>query len=143
MRRPLLATPSHTGRPRKQPPADAVTRIAELAAEGFSVRGVAAGLGTSVDVLNRWMDENSALKEAFDAGRERERHALHNVLYRLATEEKDKISAMFLLKSRHGYREGDQGEQANRVSINFTLPGALKPDEFVEVVRNDASNRTK
>jgi hypothetical protein len=42
---------------------------------------------------------------------------------------------MFLLKSRHGYREGEQEQQGNRVQITFNLPGAKKPEEFVEEVR--------
>jgi hypothetical protein len=74
-------------------------------------------------------------------GRKLERHTLHNALYRLATEQGDKIAAMFLLKARHGYREGDQGDQANRVSINFTLPGAMKPEAFT--VENEPSPRTE
>lgn len=137
MRKPLLDTPTvgahgkTIGRPRKQPPADAAERITALAADGFSVLGVARRMGVNQEVLTRWFDEQPALKEAFDVGRENERYALHNMLYRLATEGGDKIAAMFLLKARHGYREGDQGEQANRVSINFSLPGALKPESFV------------
>lgn len=137
MRRPLLDAPTVSphgktiGRPRKQPPTDAAERITALAADGFSVLGVARRMGVNQEVLARWFDEQPALKEAFDVGRENERYALHNMLYRLATEGGDKIAAMFLLKARHGYREGDQGEQANRVSINFSLPGALKPEAFV------------
>lgn len=50
------------------------------------------------------------------------------------------IAAMFLLKARHGYREGDQGETANRVSITFALPGAMKPEQFT--VENDPSPAT-
>ncbi len=113
------------GRVPLQPPADAAARIEALAADGFSVIGVAARLGIGKDMLARWLDENPALKEAFDAGRENERWALHNLLYRQAMEGGNASAAMFLLKSRHGYREGDQGETANRVSINFTLPGAM------------------
>ncbi len=118
------------GRPRKNPPADAEARIKELAAKGFSILGIAQDLGTGKDVLARWFDEQPALKQALEAGRETERHTLHNVLYRLATEGNDKIAAMFLLKARHGYREGDQEQQANRVSINFQLPGAMKREQI-------------
>ena len=139
-RQPLKSEPTITasgaviGRPRAQPPPDAGERIKTLAAEGHSVRGVASGLRVSPEILNRWFDEHTALREAFDDGRERERHTLHNVLYRMATEGSGKesmIASMFLLKARHGYREGDQGEQTNRVSINFVLPGAMKPETYV------------
>lgn len=67
---------------------------------------------------------------AFTEGRDSERQTLHNVLYKLAVEQQDKVSAMFLLKARHGYREGDQSEQSNRVAITFNLPGAMTPDQY-------------
>lgn len=40
------------------------------------------------------------------------------------------VAAMFLLKTRHGYREGDQSDTANKVSITFQMPGALPMDQF-------------
>lgn len=116
----------------KQPPTDAAERIEALAADGFSIVGVAQHLYTSKDTLGRWFDEFPALKESFDRGRERERHTLHNALYRAATEQGNMTAAMFLLKARHGYREGDQNEQGNRVSINFTLPGAMPLAEYID-----------
>jgi hypothetical protein len=59
-------------------------------------------------------------------------------LYQLAIEDKDKVSAMFLLKARHGYREGDQQEQANKVSVTFNLPGAMTAEQYkvIELVAN-------
>lgn len=120
-----------TGRPRKNPPRNAVELIHDLAADGFSVRGVAARLGTSQDTLRLWFERHPKLQEAFEQGREAERYALHNKAFQMAME--GNISAlMFLLKARHGYREGDQGDTANRVSINFTLPGALPMAQFIE-----------
>ena len=62
-------------------------------------------------------------------GRESERLALHNVLFR-AAKRGNIVAAMFLLKARHGYREGDQSDTANKVSITFSLPGAMKPEDF-------------
>ena len=118
------------GRPRAVVPADAAQRIEALAGAGYSLIGIASKLGTTRGTLSQWLDNDPALKEAFEAGREHERHTLHNVLFTLATEKANPIAAMFLLKARHGYREGDQGEQANRVSINFTLPGAMRPEQF-------------
>jgi hypothetical protein len=104
--------------------------IEACAADGFSVLGVAKMLGTSADTLRRWLAEYPDLKEAFDQGREAERYALHNKLFRAALEEGNTTAAIFLLKSKHGYREGDQGETANRVSITFQLPGAMPLEAF-------------
>ena len=36
-----------------------------------------------------------------------------------------------------GGREGDQGDTANRVQITFSLPGALKPEQFT--INNEPS----
>lgn len=128
----------------KQPPADAAERIRALAADGWSIRGIATHLGTSQDTLrDRWFVEQPALREAMDDGRELERHTLHNVLYRAATSGNDKgalIAAMFLLKSRHSYREGaDPVEQASRLNIVFNMPAALPMADYVEVSNADGT----
>lgn len=146
-RKPLLDTPTVTatgktvGRPRKAPPTDAVQRIQAAAADGFTIPGVAMTLGVNPDVLKRWMDEHDELKQAFAFGREMERRTLHNVLYRAATEGSGKdslIAAMFLLKARHGYKEGEPvGEQNSRVQIDIKLPGALPPAAYVEVIEHE------
>jgi hypothetical protein len=127
--RPLLKR----GRKLKVPPQDCAEAIEALAADGWSQLGIAKRLGTSADTLRRWLDENPALQEAFNTGRENERHALHNMLYRQAMEAGNATAAMFLLKSRHGYREGDQSETANKVTINFQLPGAMSMEQFEAV----------
>lgn len=130
------------GRVLKQPPEDAADRIRIAAAGGANLKGVAAALGTGVDTFNRWLDEQPQLRDALDAGREQERATLHNVLYRAATEGSGKdalIAAMFLLKSKHGYREGDQSEQANRVNVTFHIPAAQPMADFVEVMNADGT----
>ena len=127
------------GRPRKEPPADAEKVIRELSATGHAIIGIAHALGTSKDVFNRWLDEKEILKAAFEHGREKERYTLHAVLYDAATQGKNCVAAMFLLKSRHGYREGDQVEHGNKVNITFTLPGAMKLDDF-KVIQNDSTD---
>lgn len=121
------------GAKRKPVPATVPTAkfIEALAASGHTVIGIAAAFGTTKKVLAKWLDENPELEEAFDRGRERERHALHNKLYRQAMSGIWQCS-MFLLKARHGYREGDQSDQSNKVSITFTLPGAQPLEQFLE-----------
>jgi len=43
-----------------------------------------------------------------------------------------------LTQERHGYREGDQNEQGNRVSITHSRPMPL--DQF-KVIQNDTDNQ--
>lgn len=133
------------GQPRKEPPPDALAIIQKAAATGASRRGVAMALGVHTTVVQRWLDESEELKEAFEQGRETERQTLHNVLYDCAVGGNGKdslIAAMFLLKARFGYREGEQATEANRVSINFQLPGAMPLDQF-QVIENEPKPRIK
>ena len=122
------------------PPADAADRIRAFAADGFSVIGVASGLGVGKGQLALWMERDPALKDAFDEGRERERQTLHNKLYRLAMEKDFAPAAMFLLKARHGYREGDQGDQAGRVNVTIALPGAMTMQQFTAITTGAPTN---
>lgn len=116
---------TNVGRPKKEPPPDAAQRIRELSSEGHNRISIANYMGVSVDTLRRWMTDYPELNEQFQLGREKERFDLHNMLYRKAMAG-DTIAAMFLLKSQHSYREGEQHDaNGGRVNITFTLPGAL------------------
>lgn len=119
---------------RKKPPADAAKKLLAMSADGVNKKGLAYGLGTTVETLNKWLELHPELQQAIDQGREREHKALHNALYKAAVEGGNVTAAIFLLKARHGYREGDQGEIANRVSINFQLPGAMRLEDFTKDV---------
>jgi len=127
------------GRPMKMPPPDALEVIRATTSTGATKRGVAMALGVNLDVLARWLAEHPELAEAFAEGRETERRVLHARLFELATKGEGRdslIAAMFLLKSRHGYVEGEKDAQTNRVSINFQLPGAQPLNTLV--IDNDA-----
>lgn len=133
-------TPSAGGRPRKHPPPDAARIIRSAAARGYTRRGVAMALSCNEDVLVRWLDEHAELREAFAEGREIERAALHGRLYEAAMRGAV-VPALFLLKARHGYREGEQEGQATpRVNITFNVPAALPLDAYNKmVIENDES----
>lgn len=115
---------------RINPPAKAAEQIQTLASTGFSIVGIAMHFSVSEETLARWFKDYPSLNQAFKAGREQERHALHNALYRKAVEKADTVAAIFLLKARHGYREGDQSDSANKVAITFNLPGAMTAEQY-------------
>ena len=125
------------GGQRKNPPAKAAALILELASSGYTKKGIAYRLGCKLEVFNRWLSEQEDLQTAFDEGREREHKALFTMLYEKAMAG-DTVSALFLLKTRHGYREGDQSDQANRVAITFNLPGAMPLQDFIAI--HDTAN---
>lgn len=129
----------------KHPPPDAAEQVRALAADGWSVVGIAAKLGTSKGTLrDKWFVEYPELKEAFEQGREDERRTLHNKLYRAATEGEGRdalIAAMFLLKSRHGYREGEPVEDGARTHITFNLPAAMPLEQFMTIEHGPTTQR--
>jgi hypothetical protein len=134
MTKPVTWRPlKRAGRKPTKPPANAADRIRALSSDGFSVVGVAAGMGIAHATLYSWFEAHPELKAAFDEGREAERHTLHNKLYRLAVEGGHASAAMFLLKSRHGYREGDQNDQGGRVNVTIALPGAMSLQQFTSI----------
>ena len=93
---------------RKFPPDGAAPEIQRLAAEGFSFLGIAAHFKVSRECFKRWLDEDEALNEAFEIGRETERQALHALVVASAKANKPaNVNAFFLLKARHGYVETD------------------------------------
>ena len=144
MTRPITDRPLRSkGRKAKQPPHGAADRIEALAADGFSVLGIAKHMDTSPDTFRRWLTDFPALQDAMDSGRELERHALHNMLFKAATEGGNTSAAMFLLKARHGYREGDQSEHGNRVSINFQLPAAMPLADFKVIDHGTTNDRVE
>ena len=133
------------GRPRKEPPPDAAEVIRQACATGANKIGVCMALGCSADVLDRWLDEDPALAEAFAHGRETERKTLHNVLYQTAISGSGRdalIAAIFLCKSRHSYLEGQQESQANRVSVTFNIPAATPLNQFM-VIENEPNHRAE
>lgn len=130
-----LTTRKKIGRPLKMPPTNAADLIRDLAADGFTKIGVARRMGVANDTFYRWLEDHPELQDAFDQGRERERWALHNLLYRQAMEDGNATAAMFLLKARHGYREGDQSDQAGRVNVSIALPGAMTLQQFTTMTQ--------
>ena len=121
-----------SGRTLKQPPKNAVARIEELAAEGHTILGIAKNLKTSADVLRRWREEHPEIQNAIDRGRDGLHFELQNLLLQKARNG-DTVAILFYLKSRFGWREGDQSDTGNKVQINFQLPGPMTIEQFEKV----------
>lgn len=109
-----------------------VARVRELSAEGHSTVAIAQQLGVGRKTLDKWRAEFPEIDEAYREGVDRERYTLHNVLVEKA-KAGNIVAAMFLLKARHGYREGDQTDQAGRVSVTIALPGAMTLQQFTAI----------
>lgn len=121
----------------KKPPRNAAKKILEMSREGVSKKGIARGLGCSPKLLNAWLDSYPELQNALDEGREIEHTELRSSLMEQARGG-NVTAAIFMLKTRHGYREGDQGDLANRVSVTFNLPGPMKAEDFTNVIEGES-----
>jgi hypothetical protein len=120
---------SKGGKPRLEPTATDIKRIEEWAGKGHVLIQIARGLNVSPDTLARWRADHEAVAQALEAGRAAEHELLLTRLMKKAMDG-DTVALLFLLKTRHGYREGEQLASGNRVSIIFSLPGAMKPEQF-------------
>jgi len=121
--------------PKKTLPKDGLNIIRRLGKRGVSETDIAKALGFSYNTWKRIKDENAEAAEALQEAKMVEESKLVGVLYEAATREKNLTAAMFLLKTRHGYIEGDQTKvNANQVNVSITLPGAKSESEYLKLV---------
>jgi hypothetical protein len=112
---------------------DMLPAIQEMAAHGLWDREIAQSIGMSPTTFIERKKESPALQAALDAGRAIEHQQLHNALHTAAMNG-NIVAAIFLLKTRHGYREQDSARDvASQVVIN--LPGALPLDQFTKTIK--------
>ncbi len=80
--------------------------VARALLDQYPRNEIAAALGLTVKTLKRLIDDDPVLADAVDAAREAEEAELRDLLMRNARDG-DTVSALFLLKARHGYRDRD------------------------------------
>ena len=111
-------------------PATTMATVAKLAATGWTEKGIARQLGIDEKTWRRLKAEEPLIADALDQGREEEHHALFTKLYDKAMKgDGDTIALLFLLKARHGYKEGSE-VAPNQVAVVFQVPGALSPEQW-------------
>jgi len=115
---------------KKYPPENAVSIVQEMSARGCLQRSISKALGVSYEVWQRWREEYPELQDALDQGRAVEHDILVNVLMKAATEQRNVTAAIFLLKTRHGYRENENLAEGPKIQINFELPGAVDKQTY-------------
>ena len=123
------------GRKRSTPPANAVELVRDLAADGWSIIGIANRMGVDTKTFNLWLERHPELQDAIDLGREEEHHVLYNMLMREAVEKRNVTAALAILNARHGWRS-DQSNQGNKLNVNIALPGAMTLAQFNSLTSN-------
>ena len=136
-------TDKPTARRKKVPPGG-YKRVRELAANGAREVDIARELKMSVRTWQEVKKEDEKALAAWEAGRAVEHEALRGVLFDKAIAG-NVASAMFLLKTRFGYRErGDDGSGgADRVTVEFKLPAQLAPEQNVTMLKAQVSKQDK
>ncbi len=115
----------------KEPPVN-VLEIVEMACRnGCTVHQIAEALGIDRKLFAEWRERYPDIETAMTAGRAVEHDKLFGALFKAATHETkpNLIAAIFLLKCRHSYREGE-APVSNTVSINFMLPKSMSPEQY-------------
>jgi hypothetical protein len=127
--------------PLRNTPTPAAIELVRLACGiGATVQRICEVLDIPEKKFRRFMETSPEFKAAVQAGRQYEHDALANKLIELAL--RGNISALiFALKSRHNYVDSGVGAATvveNKVSVNFVLPDALKPEQYVETLAANA-----
>lgn len=125
--------------PKKTIPKNGLQKIRSLAERGVSEVDIAKSLNMSYKTWQRIKEEDPDARNVLEEARQIEETKLVGVLFEKAMKG-DATSAMFLLKTRHGYREGAELVNANQVNVRITLPGAKDPTEYLKEV--EANNES-
>jgi hypothetical protein len=94
--------------------------VEELAARGCSVQTIARALGIGKDTFKAMRERDPSVQDALEQGRAVEHDALVSNL-RQAADTGNIVANIFLLKARHGYREGE----ALDVNVSVDTGGVL------------------
>jgi hypothetical protein len=128
--------PGETGRSHWHISPLGVQMVEELAARGCHVTTIAAALGMSRDGWMGCRRRQPEVEEAYQRGVARECDALVGNLRTLA-DKGNIVANLFLLKTKHGFREGDNPEL--NVNINnggvVVVPQKQTMEEFLAEAR--------
>jgi hypothetical protein len=113
---------------KREPSPDDIALIEEMAAEGHGQYGICKAIPITYPVWQRWLKDYPEVKEAWRRGLSKEEHFLVSKLREQA--EKQAVPAIFLLKAKHGYVEGQAPQTDQRVQIAVTLPAALPAEQY-------------
>jgi hypothetical protein len=116
------------------PPANAAEIVRQASENGCTTKQIADACGVARSTFDRWVNDYPDIAAAYREGRKVEHDCLVGALYDAAINKSNITAAIFLLKARHGYTDQGGVVVENRVSINFQLPAALSPEEYVRSI---------
>ena len=127
-------------RPRKKLPPDGLKIIRECAANGISEVELAKRLGMGFRAWQRIRDNEPEAQGAWAEAKADEHAKLRSRALNIAMDDNHPQHAtltMFLLKSRHGYRDhgADPADQRPAVNVSFTLPAAMSQADYMKSIK--------
>ncbi len=126
--------PGETGRSHWQVTPLGVELIEELASRGCHVETIARALGMGRDAFGSCRKRQPEVDDAFHRGMAREHDTLVGNL-RVAADGGNIVANMFLLKTRHRYREGEALEANVNISMDtggvLVVPPKMTMEEFL------------
>ena len=110
--------------------------VEQLAERGCSVVTISAALGVNKETFLHIRRRDQAVDDAFERGRAREHDRLVGNLT-TAAESGNVVASIFLLKARHGYREGEPMEVNVEVNTGGVLvvPAEVTVEQIREMTR--------
>ena len=118
------------GAAKKALPDNGLQTLTQLAARGVRDNDLARAMQFSVPLFKRYLIDHPEAQEAIDAGRQLFHDTLVDGLVKAAANGRE-VPAMFLLKTRFGYRENDQPSDTRPV-VTINLPGAMTPEQYAK-----------
>lgn len=119
------------------------SRIENMAANGHPEYAICRALNIgSPHTWSRIKKEDERAVAALEAGRAAEHQALYGKLYEKAMNG-ETVALLFLLKTRHGYVEGEKPAEPGRVQVTFNLPAPLKPEQYGRTIEHEGASNGK
>lgn len=116
-----------------EPPANAAEIVRQASENGCLVGQIATALGVSRTTFGVWRERFPEIDAAYREGHKVEHDALVGKLFAMAMTG-NVTAILFSLKARHGYQDTGGVVVENKVSINFQLPAALSPADYVKTI---------
>lgn len=125
--------PGRTGRSHWRVEPEGLLVVQELAGRGCHVTTIASVLGMSIDAFRDCRKRQPEVDDAYQRGLAKEHDQLVGNLRTLA-DAGNVVANLFLLKARHGYREGENAQVQVNVDTGGVLlaPPKMSLEQFLE-----------
>ena len=111
--------------------------VERMAREGHAYVAIAKALRMHEQTFRRCRKDQPEVQRALDLGLAANEYELTDILMQQAREG-NIVACLFLLKCRHGWREGDAPDQRPNIVIN--LPDSHTPERYLELLNRGSGS---